>query len=268
MKEALLIALTYWIIQIANDSGASSFGFFRPIFTAPVTGLLLGDFKTGLILGAELEAIYMGIVGFGGSSPADATSAAVICTAYVIIGGMDMEAAIAFALPIGTVLAEANQLATLLAAYVVPKFDKYAASGDTVRFKRLHIWYRVLVSKSIHTILIFFAVLLGATRIQGLLDILPAFIMHGLTVAGNLLPAVGLGILCAMTFNKRYGPWLFVGFAMAAYLGLGNMGVAIFAGAAAVLTYFSETKNTVSSPQTAETAAPVKKTEQEDFFNE
>ncbi len=268
MKEALIVAVLYWLIHIANDSGASSFGFFRPIFAAPVVGLFLGDFKTGLIMGAELEAIYMGIVGFGGSAPSDATSAAVICTAYVILGGMTPEAAIAFAIPIGTLMARAIQLTIPLHGYFVPKFDKYAASGDTKKFIRLHKWYRVLISKTPHALIIFFAVWFGADNVQAVISLLPDFIMNGLTVAGNLLPCVGLGILCSMTLTAKQGAWLFVGFVLYAYLGLGNMAVALLGGSAAVLTFFNDMK--LADKSKVLTAVPAGSTvnDEEDFLNE
>lgn len=271
MIQALIVALAYWIIYILNDSGASSFGFFRPIFTAPVVGLLVGDFKTGLILGAELEAIYMGIVGFGGSTPADATAAASICTAYVILGGMDIEAALALALPIGTVVARAEQLSTPLQAYFVPKFEKYANAGDDKKYIRLHLWYRVIVTKSLQAIVIFLAIWLGADKVQVALNYLPEFVMHGLTVAGGLLPAVGLGILCSLTLNKKQVAWLFIGFAMAAYLGLGNMAIAVFGGAAALLTFYRDTKSlTATETSNVENAiaTDAQDNEKEDFFNE
>lgn len=269
MKAAIIVALLYWLIQIANDSGASSFGFFRPIFAAPVVGLFLGDFKTGLIMGAELEAIYMGIVGFGGSTPSDATSAAVICTAYVILGGMTTEAAIAFAIPIGTLMVRADQLVIPLHSYFVPKFDKYAAAGDTKRFLRLHKWYRVLISKTPHALIIFFAVWVGAENVQRVINLLPGFIMSGLTIAGNLLPCVGLGILCSMTFTRQQGAWLFIGFVLYAYLGLGNMAIAILGGAAAVLTFFKDMKLAdMTRSLAAVPAGSAQNSEEEDFLNE
>lgn len=269
MKAAIIVAVLYWVIQIANDSGASSFGFFRPIFVAPMMGLVLGDFRTGLIMGAELEAIYMGIVGFGGSAPSDATSAAAICTAYVILGGMTTEAAIAFAIPIGTLMARANQLVIPLHSYFIPKFDKYAAAGDTRSFIRLHKWYRVLISKTPHALIIFFAVWVGAENVQAAISLLPEFIMKGLTVAGNLLPCVGLGILCSMTFTGRQGAWLFIGFVLCAYLGLGNMAIAIIGGAAAVLTFFRDMKLAdMTRGLAAVPAGTDHDKEEEDFLNE
>jgi PTS system mannose-specific IIC component/fructoselysine and glucoselysine-specific PTS system IIC component len=47
----------------------------RPIIVGPIAGLILGDLKTGIILGASLESIFMGISYIGGSVASDPTSA-------------------------------------------------------------------------------------------------------------------------------------------------------------------------------------------------
>lgn len=68
---------------------------FRPIVVCPLLGLILGDLQTGLALGASIEALFMGSVSIGAYIPPDATSAGVLCTAYVILHGLDTEVAVA-----------------------------------------------------------------------------------------------------------------------------------------------------------------------------
>ncbi len=60
----------------------------RPIVVAPLAGLLLGDVQTGLIVGASLESIFMGVVNIGISSTAEPALAAGLATAFAInLGG-------------------------------------------------------------------------------------------------------------------------------------------------------------------------------------
>lgn len=68
---------------------------FRPIVVCPLLGLILGDLQTGLALGASIEALFMGSVSIGAYIPPDATSAGVLCAAYVILHGLDTEVAVA-----------------------------------------------------------------------------------------------------------------------------------------------------------------------------
>ena len=45
--------------------------FGRPIFIGFVAGLLLGDMQTGILIGAQLELAFMGIVIIGATAAAD-----------------------------------------------------------------------------------------------------------------------------------------------------------------------------------------------------
>ncbi|WP_416327481.1 PTS mannose/fructose/sorbose/N-acetylgalactosamine transporter subunit IIC [[Eubacterium] hominis] len=263
MGIALLIAVTYWAIFVVDESFSWQ-TLVRPIVTGPIVGLVLGDVKAGCIMGGLLEAVYMGIVSVGGGAPADAFGATIICTTFVINGGLSNEAALALALPIGTLTARLGQLDVPMHAYFVQLFDKYIEKGDTKKFCTLQRCYR-LFTRTFKILVIFLAVWIGADNVQLVFDYLPAFILDGLTVAGGLLPAVGLGILTSMIFNKQQGAWLFIGFALSAYLGLGTMAVAIIAGCAAVLTFFNDSE--AQSHYAVENVARQDLEKEEDFFS-
>ena len=42
-------------------------------------------------------------------------------------------------------------------------------------------------------------------------------------MAGNLLPAIGLGLLLMVTLKKQNAPYLFIGFIMATFLDMPNV---------------------------------------------
>lgn len=258
MKIALLVAFTYWAIFVIDESFSWQ-AMVRPIVTGPIVGLILGDVKTGIIMGGMLEAIFMGIVSVGGGSPADAFGSTVISTTFVITGGLSLEAGVALAFPIGTLTARLSQLVLPMHAVLIKVFEGYVEKGDARGYRRLQQAYRFLFSRLFHTLTIFFAVWIGADAVAGVFDMLPPFVLDGLRVAANLLPALGLGILTSMIFNKEQGAYLFIGFALAAYLGLDTMAVAILAGSVAVLSFFSDLNG---KPK----AAPVTNDE-EDFFS-
>jgi Phosphotransferase system, mannose/fructose/N-acetylgalactosamine-specific component IIC len=71
--------------------------------------------------------------------------------------------------------------------------------------------------------------LLGATKINVIINTIPKVIIDGLTVAGNLLPAVGFGLLLDMLFSKKLLVFFFLGFFICSYLNVGITGIAIFA---------------------------------------
>ncbi|OSP60668.1 hypothetical protein EFP6CTSP_13100 [Enterococcus faecium] len=70
MYDAFVVALAVFI----GVAGHEMFGMSmlsRPIVVAPLAGALMGDLQTGLIVGASLEAIFMGVVNIGISSTAE-----------------------------------------------------------------------------------------------------------------------------------------------------------------------------------------------------
>ena len=70
LVPALFVAFAYWITWLI-DGILGWQTMTRPIVLGTVIGLLCGDLKTGVIMGASLEAVYMGISGIGGSLAAD-----------------------------------------------------------------------------------------------------------------------------------------------------------------------------------------------------
>ena len=70
MLQAFLVALAVFVCV----GGAELAGFTmlnRPIVIGPLVGLFLGDLHTGIIVGASLEAVFMGVVNIGGASAAE-----------------------------------------------------------------------------------------------------------------------------------------------------------------------------------------------------
>ena len=72
----------------------------RPLVTGPIVGLILGDVQTGIIVGASIELVMMGIAGIGATTPPDVVAGGILGTAFAIMSGLSVEAAIALAFPI------------------------------------------------------------------------------------------------------------------------------------------------------------------------
>jgi len=104
-ESALIVVLVYFFLSGLDFSLTSWQCFTRPIVVAPITGLFLGDFRTGIIMGASLESIFMGISAIGGSIPADALTSSIVAVAFTILTGASIESGLAIAMPIGTLMA-------------------------------------------------------------------------------------------------------------------------------------------------------------------
>jgi mannose/fructose/N-acetylgalactosamine-specific phosphotransferase system component IIC len=258
---AFLACFAYWLLFVLDET----FGFqtlTRPIVVGPVVGLLMGDLRQGIIMGGLIESIYMGIVNSGGAAPADAFSATVICATFVIRGGMGTEAALAFALPIGTIMQQSAQFATPIHLYFSRIFDKWAESGQTRKYEIFHFCYRFIFARIFQIIVLFTAIAVGVDNVQNVMNTLPPFVLNGLTAAGRMLPAVGMGVLLSMVWSKDWGAFLIIGYVLVVYLKLNSMAVAILGGCIAVIVFFLDTQK-ASGNVSAKSASD---SDEEDFF--
>ncbi|ECI5214159.1 hypothetical protein DUQ17_19525 [Salmonella enterica subsp. diarizonae] len=59
----------------------------RPIVLAPLVGLALGNIETGILMGATLELVFMGVVTIGSATPPDTVTGSVMGTALAMMTG-------------------------------------------------------------------------------------------------------------------------------------------------------------------------------------
>lgn len=73
----ILLLTLYSAYQICDElTIVSSAG--SPVFAGFITGLIMGDVTTGLLIGGNLQLFVLGVGTFGGASRIDATSGAVL----------------------------------------------------------------------------------------------------------------------------------------------------------------------------------------------
>lgn len=236
IQSALILAFVYYIVYLLDCSMAWD-ATWRPLFVASLTGLALGDMKTGLIMGASLEAIYMGISAIGGVIPSDPCSASILSVAFVVLTGADLNLALALAVPIGTVMQYVSTLISPIDISLVGLFEKFAREGKDKSYTLLYYASMFIIRPLPKTMVVFLAAALGVENLQTVTNLLPAFVMNGLSVSGGMLVAVGFAILTSMIWSKALGIYFFLGFAFVKFLNLPIIGVSIFALAAAILNY-------------------------------
>ncbi len=59
------------------------------VFWGLITGVVMGDWQTGLVIGGTIQLMQLGVAGFGGSSIPDYGTMAIIATAYGVTLGSD-----------------------------------------------------------------------------------------------------------------------------------------------------------------------------------
>ncbi len=198
----------------------------RPLFLGPVVGLILGDFQTGIVVGASLELVMMGIVGIGSATIPDTVSASILATAFSITSGLDVSAAVALALPIATLGQLVGVLVRTANGYFAHQADKAAERGNYKGVDRA-LWGGAGLFFIAYFLLVFLGALLGSAVIGAFVDKLPQSVIDGFSVASGMLPALGIAILMQLLFDKKNVAFFFVGWALSALIGVNTVGAAV-----------------------------------------
>ena len=93
LLQALLVALVAAVSRSEGD-WLGECKLREPVVTGFLVGLILGDVKTGLIIGAELQLMWMGATGIGPTAQLDIGIGGTIGTAVAIMTGTGPETAI------------------------------------------------------------------------------------------------------------------------------------------------------------------------------
>ncbi len=211
--------------------------FDRPLVTGVFVGLVLGDVTQGIVIGAQLELIWMGIAGIGAATPPDVVTGGILGTAFAIISGSGVEVALALAVPIAVLAQTLGVVVRIANTYFAHKADAYAKEAN-FRGLAISMWIPVCLFFLSTFLPTFLAILLGADQVTHLINSIPKVILDGMSVAGSLLPAIGFALLMDMLFSKKMAPFFFIGFLAAAYGGLNITAIALFAVCLAFILHF------------------------------
>lgn len=220
----------------------------RPLITGPLVGLILGDVKTGIIMGGSIELVFMGIAGIGAATPPDVVSGGILATAFAITSGLDTSAAIALALPIATLGQSVGILDRTVNGVFVHWADKAAEEGDYRGISKA-LWAGAGLFFISSFLVVFTGYLLGSAVIGNFVAWLPAKVLDGLNVASGMLPALGVAILMQLLLNKKNAAYLFIGWALTALLGVNTVGAAVIGATIAYILY----QSTISKTKIVET---------------
>lgn len=202
----------------------------RAIIVSTLTGLVLGDLKTGVIIGGSLEMLSLGWMNIGAAQSPDTALAGMISTILVISGGQDVGAGIALAIPVA---AAGNILTILVRTATVPiqhAADKSIETGDFNHIDRMHYLALFLQALRVAIPSVLVSVTIGTDVVQNMLDSIPDVITGGLNVGGGMIVVIGYAMVINMMKTKDLMPFLFLGFTIAAFanynlVGMGIIGV-------------------------------------------
>lgn len=241
--EIILLSIIGFIS--VYDDYNTKIGFCKPVVCGFLTGLVMGDLPTGLSVGGTMELMILGGGGYGGSSIPDYTAATIITAAFAIASGQGLEFALALAIPIGLLLLNMDISVKFVNVFLLHRTQNAVAKHQ---FKKIALFNDcgAFVWGFSRAIPIFLCLYFGNGFVEDLVALFPQSIMDGLSVAGGFLPALGIAVLLKYLPIKNYIAYGIIGFALAAYLNVSTMGVALIGTGLALIKYNSLTSEKAS----------------------
>ncbi|QQO08532.1 PTS sugar transporter subunit IIC [Breznakiella homolactica] len=238
----------------------------RPIFAGFLIGLILGDVTKGIIIGAQLELVFMGVVAIGGGDGgADYLGAAVIATAIGITQNLPVEVV----LPVGITLGYAGYLFSPLRYFVgelfIPITDKHLKAGNLRKFDVIAI-VGFFLAGAAQYLFVFVAVLFGGDVVTMIMEKTPVFVLEGITLSSGILPGIGLAMIISMLWSSKTAIYFFVGFFLVKYLGVDLVFLFVMALAIGLTELFLKMDLGGKASAAAAVAAP-EQSEEEGFLS-
>lgn len=237
---AVVMGLMYWIARGMIGGYFAFFFIASPIVVGVVAGLIYGDLKQGLIIGGGIAAAFAGIIAPGGNLPTDSALAATTVIPIALATGLSAEQAIAFAVPMGLVGSFVTNLRKIVNVIFVHRADKCAENGDSAGLTRCAIIYPPLIELPLLFLPVFLVVMFGQDAMLAFMNSVSTWVMHGLEVAGGVMPAIGFALIMNMIGKPKMIPYTIVGFILVKCMGLNNITAGLMAGCAAFLVVMAK----------------------------
>lgn len=234
LQDILVILLAAYMAW-DNGTGNQVTGNW-PVIIGLIVGLIMGDVGIGLVIGGTLQLMSLGVAAIGGSSIPEYGVATIVGVFLAIRTGASTGTAIAVGLPVGMLTLQLDVVMKIINNFFAhwsqrllheKKFEKM----DSVFYLTIFCWMLK------YMIPITLVVLFGTPIVKAILTIIPKWFTDGLTIAGGMLPVVGIGMLLRFMPVKKYLTYLVLGFVAAAYVKIPVLGIALIGGAAAYAIY-------------------------------
>ena len=142
LTQAILLGLFCGIAKCCIPYTAGAFMYNTVIFNAVIVGAVLGDMPQAMMIGASLQLIYLGVIAAGGNQPTDPCLAAYVAIPVAMASGLNTNAAVALAVPVGLLGVQISNLLYLAAGFFAQKADVYAEKVMQKDDRMVYRWCR------------------------------------------------------------------------------------------------------------------------------
>ena len=262
--QNILVILLAAYMAWDNGTGNQVTGNW-PVIIGMLVGLIMGDVNVGLVIGGTLQLMSLGVAAIGGSSIPEYGVATIVGVFLAIRTGASTGTAIAVGLPVGMLTLQFDVIMKIINNFFAHWSQKLLHEK---KFEKMDmVFYLTVICWMLkYVIPITLVVLFGTPIVKAVLHIIPTWFTNGLTIAGGMLPVVGIGMLLRYMPVKKYLTYLILGFVAAAYVKIPVLGIALIGGAAAYAIYQHNSQKLTESAATAGTDSQVE--DEGDDFDE
>lgn len=237
MEISFIQMVLIFIVACIAGMGSvlDEFQTHRPLVACTLVGLILGDLKSGIILGGSLELIALGWMNIGAAMAPDTALASVISTILAVAGHRSYAEAISLAIPI----AAGGQILTILVRTISVGFqhaaDKAAEEGSFSSITVLHLTALILQGLRVAIPSAFVAYSVGTDVVQSFFSSIPLVVTNGLNIAGGMIAIVGYAMVVNMMRAPYLMPFFFLGFVVAAFTNFNLVALGMLGGIGAII---------------------------------
>lgn len=245
--KALLIGLLGWASSLY---GLGLFGIFggwqcvgKPLIAGTIIGIILGDVTTGILMGAAIQTLYIGLVTPGMSMPGDVNLAGWIGIPLAIVAGASSEYALALAVPLSFLGSSLTYLVASVNCIWVHKQEKLLNEGKIKQAARIPIW-GASTNFLCRFVPIFLSCYFGSGVITWAVENMPLWLGSTFILLGKMLPAIGFALLLSFMVRKKLDLlYFFIGFVFLRIIGVGIVPCTIIALFLAYIDYLYNNNN-------------------------
>ena len=237
--QALIVGILYYLALSPFFANLGFTVLYRPLVAGALVGIVLGQPGKGVAIGANINVLYLGWISAGGSLPGDPGLAGYLGTVLVLGGGLDTQAALALAAPLGLLGGLTWSLRMSLCSIIPHWADRFAEEGNIKAVARSNYIYSQPFLFIIYAVPVFLAAWLGSEAVAAALGWIGAnaiWVMTGLFAASGMLSALGIALNMKFLFRGNVWPYFFLGFLITSLMG-GQVNLLVMAIIGACVSY-------------------------------
>jgi PTS system mannose-specific IIC component len=244
LLQAILVAAGYWLTNSAFNANLG-FNVFRwPLIAGTIVGLIMGDLGKGILIGATINLVFLGVISAGGSQPADPSLAGWLGTALAMSANLGPQESIAIAAPLGFLGTFGFYSRMSADIPFVHKADEEAEKGN-ISGVVFYNWVPGQIFVFLTTFIpVLILALVGSVAMDALFNAIDPFrggsadwrwIRDWLIIAGSVLTAVGIGLNLNLIMTRTMIPYFLIFFTVAALTKTNIIALAVVALALAIM---------------------------------